>query len=258
MSGSGYDLSVDTYSPEGRVFQVEYAAKAVDLSGTAIGIQCLDGVLLGVEKALPTKLADPSALRRVYPLDKQCGVCVAGYQPDGRHLMTRGREEARAYREVNACPISGTVLREKLGAFMQMYTVFGAYRPLGCATLLGSYGDDGPQLFLIDPSGETYGYHACAVGKGKTAAKAELEKLSFGTLKCREALKALVRILHNVHDEKDKLYAFELGWVCEESKQTFCDVPKELVEEILKELRETEKKDQVIEEGSPKGDMTVD
>ena len=225
--GTGYDLGVDTYSPEGRIFQVEYASKAVDNSGTAIGVRCKDGVVVGVEKLLPSKMLEPSTLQRVYPLDKQVGICVAGLQPDGRQIVARGREECRVYRDTNAVPITGKSLCNRLGEFLQMHTLYWAYRPFGCAVLLASYADDGPQLYLLDPSGTAFGYNACAVGKAKTLAKAELEKLKFDTITCREAVEQVATILTLVHDDsKDKVFEFELGWVCDESKQTFQLVPE--------------------------------
>merc|ERR1711865_800582 len=54
--GTGYDLSTTTFSPDGRVFQVEYAGKAVDASGTVIAVKCKDGIVMAVEKMVRSKL----------------------------------------------------------------------------------------------------------------------------------------------------------------------------------------------------------
>ena len=69
-SGSGYDLSPPTFSPDGRIFQVEYAGKAVDISGTAIGLHCCDGIVMGVEKLLNNKMLVPGSNRRIHTIDK--------------------------------------------------------------------------------------------------------------------------------------------------------------------------------------------
>eukprot|EP00760_Papus_ankaliazontas_P002072 PhM_4_TR10828/c0_g1_i1/m.63931/K02727/PSMA3; 20S proteasome subunit alpha 7 len=242
--GTGYDLGVDTYSPEGRIFQVEYASKAVDNSGTAIGICCKDGVVVGVEKLLPSKMVESSTMRRIYALDKQCGVCVAGLQPDGRQIVERGRDECSNYRDTNSVPITCSTLVDRLGYFMQLHTLYWSYRPFGCAVLVASYADDGPQLHLIDPSGTAYGYRASAVGKAKTLAKAELEKVKFEEITCREGVKEVARILTLVHDDaKDKLYEYELGWVCDESQQTFTLVPEAVKKEAVKYADEATRAD---------------
>ena len=255
--GSGYDISVSTYSPEGRVFQVEYASKAVDQSGTAIGICCIDGVVVGVEKFLPSVMVEKNALQRIHALDKQCGLCITGSQPDGRMIMLHGREECRSYRAINNIPITGSALSNRLGDFLQLFTLHEAYRPLGCSVLLASYGDDGPQLFLIDPSGMCCGYKACSVGKGKTAAKSKLEKLPFSTLTCREGLHALEEIFRT---EKNETYKqereIEFGWVCTESERTFMMISHDIREQCLNEKKILSKDDS--ESKSKPTDMTFD
>jgi len=92
--------------------------------------------------------------------------------------------------------------------------------------------DNGPQLFMIKPSAISWGYYACAAGKGKSAAKTELEKLKLSEMTCRQALVEVAKIIHAVHDEvKDKDFELELGWVCEESNRQYQLVPKALRDE---------------------------
>jgi 20S proteasome subunit alpha 7 len=91
--GSGYDLTTTTFSPEGRVYQVEYATKAVEQSGTVIGIRCVDGVVLAVENLRGVKLLRPDSLRRIFAVDRHIGIAVAGIGPDGRHMVGRARSD---------------------------------------------------------------------------------------------------------------------------------------------------------------------
>ena len=84
--GTGYDQSTTTYSPDGRVFQVEYATKAVDNSGTAIGIRCVDGVVMGVEKQKLSKLMVEGSNRRIFTVDKHTGMAISGLQADARQV----------------------------------------------------------------------------------------------------------------------------------------------------------------------------
>jgi len=99
-SGSGYDLSSSTFSPDGRIFQVEYAAKAVENSGTALGLRCADGVVLCVEKPLANRmLVAKTTGRRVHTIDEHAGVAITGFVGDGRQIVNRAREEASNYEE---------------------------------------------------------------------------------------------------------------------------------------------------------------
>ena len=227
---SGYDLSADTYSPEGRVFQVEYAMKAVDNQGTAIGIRCVDGVVLGVEKLLHSSNMDKSALQRIFPVDRQCGLCIAGHQPDGLMAMRHAREECSNYRSMNGIPITGKILANRVGELLHMFTQYGAYRPLGCSILLASFADDGPKLHMMDPSGLVTEYKACAAGKARTQAKSELEKIDFLSVTCKEAMVKVQQILHTLHDNtKDKYFQFEIGWISAETDRVFRLAPDNLV-----------------------------
>lgn len=96
--GTGYDLSASTFSPDGRVFQVEYAMKAVENSSTAIGIRCKDGVVFGVEKLVLSKLYEEGSNKRLFNVDRHVGMAVAGLLADARSLADIAREEASNFR----------------------------------------------------------------------------------------------------------------------------------------------------------------
>lgn len=227
--GSGHDQSTDVFSADGRVFQVEYACKAVDNSSTAIGVCCKDGVVVAVEKLLISKMLESSSNNRILAVDRQAGMCICGLLPDGKAIVGRAREEAATNRDIFGVPIPGVNLAGRIGEFIHLHTMYYWLRPFGCSVLVASYSDDGPQLFAADPSGTVAGYHGIALGKAKTTAKTELEKFDFAALTCREAVGKLVSILHDVHDKKDKLYDIEVAWVCDESNRVFQHVPASLV-----------------------------
>jgi 20S proteasome subunit alpha 7 len=227
---SGADLDASIFSSEGRVIQIEYAGKAIENSSTVIGICCRDGVVVGAEKLFHSRMIEPQSSQRCYAVDFQAGVCIAGMVPDGRQVMQRARDECENARTTYGVPMDGATLARRIGDFMHMFTKYGAIRPFGCSVLLASYGDDGPQLFQVDPSGTIAGYHACAAGKGKAVAKASLEAIDFSTITCAEAVKKVAEILYDVHDStKDKIYEIELAWVCEASKRRFVLVPKDKI-----------------------------
>jgi 20S proteasome subunit alpha 7 len=230
--GSGYDLDVESFSPDGRLFQVEYATKAVDNSGTAIAVCCKDGVVIGIEKIVVSRMLVPRTSRRTFAVDESIGLGMAGLAADSRQIVTRARAECQEYKHTFGIPIEGRVLADRIALFMHVYTLYWSLRPFGCSVLLASFTDDGPQLYTIDSSGASWGYHGCAIGKGKRLATTELEKLQFSTLTCREAVTAIAKIIHKVHDDsKDKLWELEMSWVCNESGRKFQLVPANLVEE---------------------------
>jgi len=120
--GTGYDLSNSVFSPDGRNFQVEYAVKAVENGGTAIGIRCKDGVVLAVEKIISSKLLKPGANKRIAKVDRNIGIVSAGLVPDGRHFVSRARDEASSWRSTYKGKLPTSVLASRLGGYVQAYT----------------------------------------------------------------------------------------------------------------------------------------
>lgn len=230
--GTGYDLSASTYSPDGRIFQVEYANKAVENSGTAIGLRVKDGVVLAVEKVLHSKLLVPGANRRIQSIDKHIGLATAGLQADGRQIANKARDEASNYHENYRSPPPLKAIVDRLGSYVQAYTLFSAVRPFGVSIILGAVDKDGPALFVVEPSGIFFGYHGAAVGKGRQLAKTELEKLKLPELSTRQAVIEAARIIYLVHDDaKEKEFELEMTWIGDETNGVHLPVPKDLLEE---------------------------
>ncbi|KAF8974368.1 20S proteasome subunit [Flammula alnicola] len=230
--GTGYDLSASTYSPDGRIFQVEYANKAVENSGTAIGLKVRDGIVLAVEKLVHSKLLVPEANRRIQTIDRHIGLATAGLLADGRHLSNRARDEASNYRETYNSPPPLKAVADRLGLYVQAYTLYSSVRPFGISTILGTVDQNGPGLFVVEPSGVFFGYNGAAVGKGRQLAKTELEKLKLPELSMREAVMEAARIIYLVHDDaKEKEFELEISWIGPESNNLHVHVPKDLFDE---------------------------
>jgi len=230
--GTGYDLSCTTFSPDGRIFQVEYAGKAVDNSGTAVGVRCKDGVVMGVEKLTVSKMLEPGSNRRVFTVDNHAGLVFAGLSADARQLVNRARAESKNYKSFYYSPIPGKVLCERLSGYVHLYTLYAHLRPFGCSVILGTYSNNEPQLYMIEPSGVSFAYYGAAIGKAKQAARGELEKLKLSEMTCKEAVVEVAKIIHMVHDEvKDKDFELELSWICPESNFKYQVVPKDIAAE---------------------------
>ncbi|XP_060531029.1 proteasome subunit alpha type-3 [Cylas formicarius] len=216
--GTGYDLSASQFSPDGRVFQVEYAMKAVENSGTVIGLKGSDGVVLAAEKLILSKLHEPSTNQRIFNIDRHIGMAFSGLIADARQIVQIARREAAEYRQQYNVSIPLKYLNERVSMYMHAYTLYSAIRPYGCSVILASYENGEPSMYTIDPSGVSYGYHGCATGKAKQSAKTEIEKLKLGTMTCKEIVKEAAKIIYLVHDElKDKNFELELSWVCKDS-----------------------------------------
>jgi 20S proteasome subunit alpha 7 len=238
--GTGYDLSASQFSPDGRVFQVEYAHKAVDNSGTVVALRGKDGVVMAVEKLVTSKLYEPGTNKRLFTVDRHVGVAVAGLLADAKAVVERSKDEASNYRSEYGSSIPLKYLKDRVALYMHAYTMYSALRPFGSSLLLASYDPlDGPQLYCLEPSGLNYGYFGTAIGKAKQAAKTEIEKLKLKDMTCKELIKEAAKIIYQVHDEiKDKAFELELSWVGEFTNGRHEPVPRAVFEEAEKFAKE--------------------
>ena len=165
--GTGYDLSNSVFSPDGRNFQVEYAVKAVENGATSIGIKCDDGVVFAVEKIVTSKLLVPKRNVKIQGIDRHIGCVYSGLIPDGRHFVNRGREEASNFKKLysNAIPIPA--FADRIGQYVQAHTLYNSVRPFGVTAIFGGIDENGPHLYMLEPSGTYWGYKGAATGKGR-------------------------------------------------------------------------------------------
>jgi len=152
--GTGYDLYTSQFSPDGRVFQIDYAGKAVDNSGTAVALRGKDGVVFAVEKIVQSKLYEPDANKRIFSVDRHIGIAVSGLLPDGRALVDHAANECSSYRADFGSSVPIKYLVERISGYMHAYTLYSAVRPFGAAVMVGSWtSSEGAQLFCLEPSG---------------------------------------------------------------------------------------------------------
>jgi len=264
-SGSGYDLSSSTFSPDGRIFQIEYAAKAVENAGTALGLRCRDGVVLAVEKPLGNKmLVARTTGRRIHTVDEHAGVAMTGFVSDGRQIVNRAREEASSYNETYGTKIPPETLAARLSTYVHYFTLHGALRPFGASTLVAAYDPATKRhsLHMVEPSGVGYEYFGAAAGRGRQPARTEMEKLAINPktasaaggspeeeddnlITVAEGVKQLAKIIHALHDEaKDKPFELEMSWLSEGTGWKHAGVPRDVIAEAVewakKEIAEAE------------------
>lgn len=200
--------------------------------------------MLAVEKLVHSKLLVPGSGRRIGSADLHAGIASAGLLADGRQLLNRAREEAKSYRSLLDQPIPAKILAERVSLFMQAYTLYSSVRPFGATVLLACQSIEGPQLYMIEPSGSYWGYHGAAIGKGKQVARTEIEKLNLKDMDVLEAIKHAARIIYAAHDEaKDKQFELEMSWISPQSNGRHEPVPKALLAEA-----EAYAKEMILEE----------
>lgn len=238
--GTGYDLSASQFSQDGRIFQIEYACKAVENSGTIIGLRGKDGVVLAVEKLITSKLYEDDSNNRIFTIDNHIGLAFSGLNADGRAVVQIAREEAQNYRQQYDRPIPLKILNERISSYLHAYTLYSAVRPFGVSVIIAAWSEEGgAEMFMIDPSGLSLGYFGCAVGKAKQSGKTEIEKLKLSEMNCRQLTAEASKIIHQVHDElKDKDFKLELSWVGKDSNGKHQIVPADVYEAADKAGRE--------------------
>ncbi|MEM4699491.1 MAG: archaeal proteasome endopeptidase complex subunit alpha, partial [Candidatus Nezhaarchaeales archaeon] len=164
--GLGYDRAITVFSPDGRLFQVEYALEAVRRGWTTLGVKCVEGVVLAVEKKKILPLVDPSSMEKIWKIDEHVGVAYAGLASDGRVLIDRARVEAQINRLIYDEPIDIEMLTRRISDLKQLYTQHAGVRPFGVSFLIAGVDKTGPKLFMTEPSGAYAGYYATAIGAG--------------------------------------------------------------------------------------------
>ncbi|MGA2574197.1 MAG: archaeal proteasome endopeptidase complex subunit alpha [Candidatus Methanomethylicaceae archaeon] len=174
--GMGYDRAITVFSPDGRLFQVEYALEAVRRGWTALGIRCMDGVVLAVEKKKISPLIDPSSMEKILKIDDHVGATFAGLSSDARILVDKARQESQINRLLYDEVIDVEVLVKKVSEVKQLYTQHAGVRPFGVALLIAGVDKFGARLFMTEPSGAYAGYFAVAIGAGGQSATEFFEK----------------------------------------------------------------------------------
>lgn len=176
MGDSQYSFSLTTFSPSGKLVQIEYALAAVNAGATSLGIKATNGVVIATERKVPSILVDETTVHKISHLTPNIGVVYSGMGPDSRVLIRKARKQAQAYYRQYHDHIPVAQLVRELAAVMQEYTQSGGVRPFGVSLLLAGRDDSGAQLYQIDPSGSYFAWKASAIGKNMVNCKTFLEK----------------------------------------------------------------------------------
>ncbi|BFU18659.1 proteasome subunit alpha type 5 putative [Entamoeba histolytica] len=242
MTKNENDHGVNTFSSEGRLFQVEYATEAMKLGSTVIGIQTKEGVVLAVEKRISSPLMLGSSIEKIIEIDDHIGAAVSGLTADARTLIDNARLEAQNHRFMYDEPINVEVVAQ---AISDLSLRFGEgsrkkkvmSRPFGVALLIAGVDETGPRLFQTDPSGMFIEFYAKATGAGTEAAQSILHEKYNKSMTLREAEILALSTLKQVMEEKLNSKNVEVALVTVEKKK-FEIMDTAFIENLIGEIKE--------------------
>lgn len=235
-----YDSRTTIFSPEGRLYQVEYAQEAISQAGTAIGILSTDGVVLACERKFTSKLLDDDgAAEKLYILNENMMCAVAGMTADASILVNSARVYAQQYLKNYNVQIPCETLIRRVCDIKQGYTQHGGLRPFGVSFLYAGYDDKYQfQLFTSNPSGNYSGWKATSVGANNSASQTLLKKDYKDDISLREACDLAIKVLSKTMDSSnmnsDKVEFATLSYSSSQKKVIKKIWSAEEIEELIK------------------------
>ena len=176
MRSNRYDAAITIFSPEGRLYQVEYALELVKRGAPIVGVYSPEGVILAADETPESTLDDPNYLKKIFQFDDHVGAAIAGLSSDARVLMGQGRVFCQSNRLLYDEPADIEALIGTLSSRIQVYTQHGGIRPFGVSLIVAGVDTTGPKLMTTDPSGSYRGYKARALGRNADKANSLLDE----------------------------------------------------------------------------------
>jgi proteasome alpha subunit len=200
-----YDKVPTMFSPDGRLYQVEYASKIVEQGTTGVGIVYKDGVLIAADKSVSSKLVKPKSIEKIFMVDTHIGVVSAGLVGDARRLVGIARKQSQDNKMVFSEPIQVEVMAKEIAETKQAFTQYGGLRPFGVAFIVAGYDEKGAQLFQTEPSGALAEYRAIAVGRNKEKAMSVFEKGYKENIGFEKAVDLAYKAIEKALPDKEKI-----------------------------------------------------
>ncbi len=227
----GYDRGITVFSPDGRLFQVEYAREAVSRGTTTVGVKVEDGVALVVDKDVPTKLVEPKSIEKIYKIDKKIGIATSGLVADSRILVDYARMSAQVNRVSYNERIDVKSLVKKVSDYKQTYTQYGGVRPFGTALLVAGIDEHGTHLYETDPSGANMAYKAVSIGSNRDEVQEVFNQEYEEDMSLDEAIELSLRGLKRASEDSLESRSLDIGTITEE--ENFKKLGSEEIEEYL-------------------------
>lgn len=211
-AAAGYDRATTLFSPDGRLYQVEYAIETVRRGSLAVGIKCKEGVVLSVEEK-SRKLQVSDLTQKIFQIDDHLGLAAAGYIPDARAQVDHARFFAQSNKLIYDEPVYVEDVAENLANMAQQFTQFGGVRPFAVALVLAGVDKKGISLYQTDPSGTYIAYNAIAIGNGSDQVNDFLEKYYDVEISMDDASSLALESIYLIGEEKIEIRQIKMAQI---------------------------------------------
>ncbi|WP_137288153.1 archaeal proteasome endopeptidase complex subunit alpha [Natronorubrum halophilum] len=231
-----YDRGITIFSPDGRLYQVEYAREAVKRGTPSVGIRTQEGVVLAANRQVNSSLMERSSVEKIHKADDHIGIASAGHVADARQLVDLARRRAQGEQLRYGETIGVETLTRSVTDHIQEYTQTGGARPFGVALLVGGIDGDGePRLFETDPSGTDYEWQAAAIGSNRNEIQDYLEEHYRPDLDLDAGLELALNALAAAEDDPVDAADVDVATISTDDG-TFRSVSTDYLETILAEI----------------------
>jgi len=228
-----YDRAITIFSPEGRLYQVEYALELVKRGAPIVGVSCKEGVVLAANETPESDLEDPEYFRKIFQLDDHVASAIAGLSSDARILIGQARVFCQSNKLLYDEAVDIEILARRIGDMAQVYTQHAGVRPFGVSMILAGVDDTGSRILTTDPSGAYRGFKATAVGRKSEEANKILEENYTPDLSLEDAIKLAVDAVKTASDTEITSKNVKIAVIKSDNK-TFERIPEEKVATYLK------------------------
>jgi len=218
------------FSPDGRLFQVDYAREAVRRGATSIGLTSSEEVILIAHKNITDPLAIPSTVQKIFKIDANIGVTYSGLVSDGLHLINLMRNHTQTHRMIYDETESIEAISKEIAEEMQIATQYGGLRPYAISLLIGGF-DKVPKLFEVDAGASFLGYRADAIGQGKQKAQELLTKEYREDLSLDEGVALGLSVIKRAVEQKINEFNIDIATISK--KEGYKQWPPEEIKKYL-------------------------
>lgn len=217
MASRGYDMTPTMYSPDGRIYQVEYAIETVKRGTLAIGVISKDGVIMAVEEK-PRALQSTDVTQKIFQVDYHIGVAAAGYIPDARVQVDSARFFSQGNRMTYDESVEVATVAKHLADQAHQFTQYGGVRPNGVSMIIAGVDQKGESIYVTDPSGTYVQFAAIAIGAGSDDVNAFLEKNYKEDLSLEDAAALAIAAIKLKAEQKEGINDIKMAKISSESK----------------------------------------
>ena len=236
MASRNYDMTSTMYSPDGRIYQVEYAIETVKRGALAVGVCTKEGVVIAVEEK-PRTLQTRNVTQKIFQVDKHIGVAAAGYIPDARVEVDNARFFSQGTRMTYDEPVEVATVAKHLADHAHQFTQYGGVRPNGVSMIIGGIDQKGGSIYVIDPSGAYMQYTAVAIGAGSDDVNDFLEKNYGPDMGMEDGVRLAIGAINLKLDKKSEVAHIKMARI-PDGTQEFEKMSDESLQELAGKMPE--------------------